>query len=99
MVDAFERALGLHVGQTTDDGNVTLRTVRCLGGCGWATVVAVDNRHRLHVQAADVHGIVKGARGMSTAEIVFGGTDGGALTSCPPTRRSAASPRCAVRAS
>ena len=59
VVDAFERALGLHVGQTTDDGNFTLRTVECLGGCGWATVVAVDNRHRLHVQAGDVHGIVK----------------------------------------
>ena len=28
----------------------TLRAVECLGGCGWATVVAVDNRHRLHVR-------------------------------------------------
>ena len=83
VVDAFERALGVHVGETTGDGNVTLRTVECLGGCGWATVVAVDNRHRLHVQAGDVHGIVKELDGMSTPEIVFGGTDGGALTELP----------------
>jgi len=59
VVEAFERELGVHVGDTTEDGGVTLRTVECLGGCGWATVVAVDNRHRLHVRAGDVAGIVK----------------------------------------
>ena len=58
VVAAFERELGVHVGETTEDGAATLRTVECLGGCGWATVVAIDNRHRLHVRAADVRGIV-----------------------------------------
>jgi NADH-quinone oxidoreductase subunit E len=59
VVEAFERELGMHVGETTEDGAVTLRTVECLGGCGWATVVAVDTRHRLHVRPGDVAGIVK----------------------------------------
>jgi NADH-quinone oxidoreductase subunit E len=59
VVEAFERALDMRVGETSADGGVTLRTVECLGGCGWATVVAVDNRHRLHVRAGDVAGIVK----------------------------------------
>ncbi len=59
VVDAFELELGIHVGETSEDDSVTLRAVECLGGCGWATVVAVDNRHRLHVRAADVPGIVK----------------------------------------
>jgi len=59
VVDAFERELGIHVGETSEDDSVTLRAVECLGGCGWATVVAVDNRHRLHVRAADVPGIVE----------------------------------------
>jgi NADH-quinone oxidoreductase subunit E len=59
VVAAFERELDVHVGETTEDGGVTLRTVECLGGCGWATVVAIDNRHRLHVRAGDVRGIVK----------------------------------------
>jgi len=59
VVEAFERSLGITVGETTEDGSVTLRTVECLGGCGWATVVAVDNRHKLHVRAPDVAGIVK----------------------------------------
>jgi NADH:ubiquinone oxidoreductase subunit E len=59
VVDAFERELGVHVGETSEDGNVTLRAVECLGGCGWATIVAVNNRHRLRVRAGDVRGIVK----------------------------------------
>ena len=59
VVEAFERELGIHVGETSEDGGVTLRAVECLGGCGWATVVAVDNRHRLHVRSADVPGIVR----------------------------------------
>jgi len=59
VVDAFERELGIETGGTTGDGAATLRTVECLGGCGWATVVAVDNRHRLNVTAADVPAIVR----------------------------------------
>ena len=59
VVEAFERELGIDVGATTEDGAVSLRTVECLGGCGWATVVAVDNRHRLRVRSGDVSGIVK----------------------------------------
>ena len=56
VVEAFESELGLRAGETTDA--FTLRTVECLGGCGWATVVAVNNRHRLHVRADDVPVIV-----------------------------------------
>jgi len=62
VVEAFERELGQHAGETTD--GFTLRTVECLGGCGWATIVAVDNRHRLHVQAGDVPRIVAELRGV-----------------------------------
>ena len=62
VVDAFERELGIHVGETSEDGSFSLRTVECLGGCGWATVVAVNNRHRLHVQPRDVYGIVRELR-------------------------------------
>jgi len=58
VVDAFESELGVEPGETTEDGEITLRTVECLGGCGWATIVAIDNRHRLHVHADDVPGIV-----------------------------------------
>jgi len=66
VVEAFEHELGLKAGETTDE--FTLRTVECLGGCGWATIVAVDNRHRLHVQAADVPRIVAELRGIEWAD-------------------------------
>ena len=59
VLEALERELGIGVGETSEDGNVTLRAVECLGGCGWATVVAVDNRHHLHVRTGDVPRIVK----------------------------------------
>lgn len=63
VVDAFAAELGVHAGETTADGTFTLRTVECLGGCGWATVVAVNNRHRLRVTAENVPGIVEELRG------------------------------------
>ena len=63
VVEAFERELGVAAGSTTDDGAYTLGTIECLGGCGWATVVAIDNRHRLRVKADDVPGIVEELRG------------------------------------
>ena len=59
VVEAFESELGCHAGETSEDGKVTLRTVECLGGCGWATIVAVDHHYRTHVKAADVPAIVE----------------------------------------
>ena len=63
VVEAFERELGVSAGSTREDGEYTLGTIECLGGCGWATVVAIDNRHRLRVNAEDVPGIVEELRG------------------------------------
>lgn len=63
VLEEFERELGVGAGETTDDGEVTLRTVECLGGCGWATIVAVDEHYRTHVQPGDVAGIVQELRG------------------------------------
>jgi NADH:ubiquinone oxidoreductase subunit E len=62
VVEAFERELGISAGSTSDDGSFTLGTIECLGGCGWATVVAIDNRHRLRVSADDVPAIVEELR-------------------------------------
>ena len=63
VVEAFERELGVSPGSSSEDGAFTLGTIECLGGCGWATVVAIDNRHRLRVKAEDVPGIVEELRG------------------------------------
>jgi NADH-quinone oxidoreductase subunit E len=63
VLEAFERELGVSAGSTSEDGAYTLGTIECLGGCGWATVVAIDNRHRLRVTADDVPAIVEELRG------------------------------------
>jgi NADH-quinone oxidoreductase subunit E len=62
VLEGFESELGCRAGETSDDGEFTLRTIECLGGCGWATIVAVDERYRLHVTPADVPGIVEELR-------------------------------------
>jgi NADH-quinone oxidoreductase subunit E len=58
VVDAFESELGVAPGETTPDGEVTFRTVECLGGCGWGTVVSVDGGYREPVKPEDVPAIV-----------------------------------------
>ena len=59
VLENFESGLGCHAGETSADGKVTLRAVECLGGCGWATIVAVDHHYRTHVKPDDVPAIVE----------------------------------------
>jgi NADH-quinone oxidoreductase subunit E len=59
VVEAFESGLGCRAGETSPDGKVTLRTIECLGGCGWATVVSIDHHYRTHVSAGDVPAILE----------------------------------------
>jgi NADH-quinone oxidoreductase subunit E len=63
VVDALAAELGIEPGGTTEDGEITFRTVECLGGCGYATVVSVDERYREHVTAENAAEIVRGIRG------------------------------------
>jgi NADH-quinone oxidoreductase subunit E len=37
-----EKRLGIHVGETSADGKVTLRTAECLASCGTAPMMQVD---------------------------------------------------------
>jgi NADH-quinone oxidoreductase E subunit len=63
VVEAFERELGVRPGETTEDGEVTLKTMECAGGCGWAPVVVVDHRYREPARPEDVPGILQELRG------------------------------------
>ena len=62
VLEAFEQELGIRAGETTEDGEIMLRAFECLGGCGYATVVALDYRYREHVKPEDVPGIVAEVR-------------------------------------
>jgi len=37
-----EKKLGIHAGETTPDGRITLRTAECLASCGTAPMMQVD---------------------------------------------------------
>ena len=63
VLERFEQELDVRAGETSEDGEVTLRPIECLGGCGWATVVAVDHHYRTHVMPDDVPAIVEELRG------------------------------------
>jgi NADH-quinone oxidoreductase subunit E len=63
VLEAFESELGVRPGETTEDGEVTLRTIECAGGCGWGTVVAVDHRYHEPVKPEDVPEILRELRG------------------------------------
>jgi NADH-quinone oxidoreductase E subunit len=63
VLEAFEEELGIKAGGTTPDGEVTLRAVECLGGCGYATVVAIDGRYHQHVKPETVAEILGGLDG------------------------------------
>jgi NADH-quinone oxidoreductase E subunit len=58
VLEAFELELGVAPGETTADGEITLRAVECLGGCSTPTIVAVDHRYRQSVTPGDVAAIV-----------------------------------------
>jgi len=45
LVDRLSRRLGVQPGQTTTDGRFTLSRVECLGSCGTAPVVMVNERY------------------------------------------------------
>jgi len=62
VLEGFEEQFGIHAGETTEDGEVTLRTIECAGGCGWGTVVAIDHRYREPVLPEDVPAIVEELR-------------------------------------
>jgi NADH-quinone oxidoreductase subunit E len=62
VMEALEDALGVREGETTADGTITLRKVECLGGCGWAPVVAVDERYHEHFRPEDAAALVAEVR-------------------------------------
>ncbi|HEX5247617.1 MAG TPA: NAD(P)H-dependent oxidoreductase subunit E [Gaiellaceae bacterium] len=62
VLESFEQELGVAPGETTADGEITLRAVECLGGCSTPTIVAVDHRYRQSVTPEDVPAIVEELR-------------------------------------
>ncbi len=57
-----EKKLGVHAGQTTADGKITLRTAECLASCGTAPMMQVDRTYHENLTTAKVDEILEGLR-------------------------------------
>lgn len=59
VMNEFHRILGIKTGETTPDNLFTLTDVRCIGACGLAPVVMVNDKVFGHIHAEDVPGIIE----------------------------------------
>ena len=58
-----EKRLGVRAGQTTKDGNITLRTAECLAACGQAPMIQVDKDFYENLTLPEVDKILDGLTG------------------------------------
>lgn len=54
-----EKRLGIHAGETTPDGKVTLRTAECLASCATAPMMQVDKEYFENLTPERVDAILK----------------------------------------
>ncbi len=59
LLEHISRKLGIRVGETTPDGLFTLVEVECLGSCGTAPVMQVNERYYEQLTAAKVDEILE----------------------------------------
>lgn len=58
ILKKFNTALNVKTGDTTSDNLFTLRDVRCIGACGLAPIILVDDKVYGHVTVDDVDKII-----------------------------------------
>ncbi|MFM2388069.1 MAG: hypothetical protein RL660_2826 [Bacteroidota bacterium] len=49
IIDYIKKRLDIKVGETTKDGRFTLKTVECLGACGYAPMLQLGEHYREHL--------------------------------------------------
>ncbi|SJZ75973.1 NADH-quinone oxidoreductase subunit NuoE family protein [Sediminibacterium ginsengisoli] len=54
--------LGIKPGETTSDGMFTLKTVECLGACGYAPMMQLGKHYREHLTREKVDAIIEECR-------------------------------------
>lgn len=59
--------LGIKPGQTTEDGMFTLKTVECLGACGYAPMMQLGKHYREHLTRDKVDAIIEECRKHASA--------------------------------
>lgn len=59
MLEYCEKKLGIHAGETTPDGMITLRTAECLASCGTAPMMQVDKDYHENLTPAKVDALLE----------------------------------------
>jgi len=59
VLEAVKKSLGIEVGETTADGKFTIQDTRCLGCCGLAPVMTINDKVYGRLVASDVKGILE----------------------------------------
>ncbi|MDP4254939.1 MAG: NAD(P)H-dependent oxidoreductase subunit E [Bacteroidota bacterium] len=62
IVDYIKQRLGIGVGETTPDGLFSLKTVECLGACGYAPMMQLGKYYREHLTKEKVDSIIDECR-------------------------------------
>ncbi len=62
IIDYIKQKLGIKVGETTADGMFTLKTVECLGACGYAPMMQLGKTYREHLTKEKVDQIIDECR-------------------------------------
>src|SRR6478752_10375729 len=62
IIAYIEEKLGIKPGQTTSDGMFTLKTVACLGACGYAPMMQFGQYYREHLTKEKVDAIIEECR-------------------------------------
>jgi len=63
IIDYIGQKLGIKPGQTTIDGMFTLKTVECLGACGYAPMMQLGKHYREHLTVEKVDALIEECRG------------------------------------
>jgi NADH-quinone oxidoreductase subunit E len=62
IIDYIKNKLNIGVGETTADGMFTLKTVECLGACGYAPLMQLGKNYREHLTEEKVDAIIEECR-------------------------------------
>ena len=62
IIDYIKQRLNIGVGETTADGMFTLKTVECLGACGYAPMMQLGMHYREHLTKTKVDEIIEECR-------------------------------------
>ena len=59
ILDKFKEKLGIDVGEMTEDGRFSLDACRCIGACGLAPVIMINDDVHGRLAPEDIEGIIE----------------------------------------